>query len=198
MDIVIHQITARYEKKDILRDFSAVIPEKQTTVIMGSSGCGKTTLLYLLMNLLHPAAGTISGVPDKISVVFQEERLCEDFSAVENIQLVLRKKQKDNVVEDSLREIGLGDSLPMPVSQLSGGMRRRVAIVRAVLAESDAILLDEPFKGLDADTKATVINFLMRKTKGKTVILVTHDEEEATLLGDHVLRLEPVGALPKE
>ncbi len=186
MDIIMENITARYDKKDILKDFSAVFPEQSTTVIMGASGCGKTTLLHLLLNLLHPVSGTISGVPDRISVVFQEDRLCEDFSAVENVRLVLRK-YRDNDIEESLRQIGLGDSLHMPVSQLSGGMRRRVAIVRAILAESDLILLDEPFKGLDANTKTVVIRYLQQKTKGKTVVLVTHDEEEASLLADKVI-----------
>ena len=189
MDIVLEKITAGYEKKVVLRNFSAVIPEKRTTVIMGASGSGKTTLLYLLLRLIRPVSGTVNGVPEKLGVVFQEDRLCEDFSAIENIQLVLRKKTKYTIIEDSLREIGLGDSLHMPVSQLSGGMRRRVAVVRALRAENDAIFLDEPFKGLDAGTKSTVIHFLRKMKAERTVVFITHDEEEAALLGDKVIRL---------
>lgn len=191
MDIRLDKITARYGEKDVLKNFSAVFREKQTTVVMGSSGLGKTTLLNVLMGILRPVSGTLSGMPEKISVVFQEDRLFEEFSAIENVRAVLRRKQDTSRVEDSLKEIGLADSMEMPVSKLSGGMRRRVAIVRALLADSDVLLLDEPFKGLDTETKGMVIRFLLEHAKDKTVIVVTHDEDEAKMLGGSILSLDP-------
>ena len=156
---------------------------------MGPSGCGKTTLLNLLMGLVPPDDGTISGVPAKKSAVFQEDRLCMCFSAVTNVRMVCSRKITTEMIESHLATIGLKDSMHMPVLELSGGMQRRVAIVRAVLAESEIIFLDEPFKGLDAETKQSVMQYVKANTQGKTVVMVTHDEEEAKSMGGHLINI---------
>lgn len=192
MDIIAEKISKRFGDKQVLDNFSAVIHESRITCIMGPSGCGKTTLLYLLMGLMVPDSGTISGVPDTKSAVFQEDRLCETFNAVANVKMVCRSDISRKIIEENLSDIGLEGSLAIPVSQLSGGMRRRVAVVRAMMAESDILFLDEPFKGLDANMKQEVIRYVKTHTVGRTVVLVTHDEEEALKMGGYIIRMESI------
>ncbi len=120
--------------------------------------------------------------------MFQENRLCENAGAVSNIRLVNPALTRGEA-EEMLRELGLSDSLRQPVRTLSGGMKRRVAILRALAADYDVLFCDEPFKGLDQATKSLVMNYFLRKTAKKTVILVTHDKSEAEALGGHLLLL---------
>ena len=189
MDITLRHVWRSFGEKQVLRDFSHTFPQGELTVVMGPSGCGKTTLLSLLLGLETPDKGEVLGMEGrKKSAVFQEDRLCENAGAVSNIRLVnpaLTKAQ----AEEMLSALGLSDSLKQPVRTLSGGMKRRVAILRALAAEYDVLLCDEPFKGLDAETKALVMDYFLGKTKGKTVILVTHDSAEAAALGGHLLLL---------
>jgi len=190
MDIIADRVSKRFGDNQVLENFSAVIREKQTTCIMGPSGCGKTTLMYMLMGLMAPDSGTIEGVPSRKSAVFQEDRLCEPFSAVANIRMVCDKSTGDDTIQEHLSAIGLGDSLLIPVGKLSGGMRRRVALVRAVLAPGDTLFLDEPFKGLDDKLKESVISYVKTRAKDITIVLVTHDEDEALAMGGNMIRME--------
>lgn len=195
MNICIKNLQKSYGAKEILKHISLELEEGKCHVIMGPSGCGKTTLLRILMGFEKPEAGTIIGIPERMSAVFQEDRLCEDFSALENVSMVIKRKIPYTEIESNLRAIGLDGDLNQPVSEYSGGMKRRVAIVRAVLAEADLIFMDEPFKGLDAATRDLALRYFLEHTKGKTSIVVTHDENEAKMLtetyGDsfHPIRL---------
>lgn len=187
MDIVISGLTKRYGEKTVLENFNAVIPEKKMTFIMGPSGCGKTTLINILMGLIEKDGGTITGVPSLKSTVFQEDRLCESFNAISNVRLVCENKVKNQDIISHLERIGLENNILKPVIELSGGMRRRVAVVRAVLAKSDIIFMDEPFKGLDEKTKEKTMQYVVDNTKGKTVVIVTHDIDEANTLGGKII-----------
>lgn len=178
MDIVISGLTKSFGSNIVLNGFSTIIREKRMTFIMGPSGCGKTTLINILMGIVIPDSGAISGVPTLKSAVFQEDRLCENFNAISNIRLVCDKKTKNETIAEHLEKIGLKGNLKKPVSEFSGGMKRRVAMVRAILAKSEILFLDEPFKGLDTETKKITMEYLKENTKGKTVIIVTHDMEE--------------------
>lgn len=189
MDIIIGNISKKFGDNTVFRDYSAILRAGRVTCIMGPSGCGKTTLLNMLMGLLSPDSGAITGVPGKKSAVFQEDRLCESFSAVANVRMVCQKAATLRMVEENLGQIGLADSLRLPVSELSGGMRRRVALVRALLAESEILFLDEPFKGLDVELKQSVIQYVKTKAQGKTVILVTHDIAEVKAMDGDLLRM---------
>lgn len=144
---------------------------------MGRSGCGKSTLLNIMMGLLEKDSGELYGIPEKISAVFQEDRLCEEFSAYTNIRLSCPDEKKDEIIP-ALRRLGLGDSIDKRVSTLSGGMKRRVAILRAILSDWDLLIMDEPFKGLDENTRMDVIDYVREKIKGRTAVMVTHDEED--------------------
>lgn len=183
MDIRIEKLCKSYGENRVLTDFSAVFPEGETSCVMGASGCGKTTLLRLLLGLEKPDGGTILGLPEKISAVFQEDRLAEPFSAEANLALVTGPHVPRETLRSALSALGLSGSLDKPVRELSGGMRRRVAIARALVYDAPLLLLDEPFKGLDEETKKTVMDYVKAHAAGKTVILVTHDEDEAEYLG---------------
>lgn len=190
MNILVKNLSKSFGDKKVLTNFSAEFREKKVTSIMGPSGCGKTTLLHILAGLLTPDQGEITGIPKKKSAVFQEERLLESFDAVTNVKMVCHKDVSLSVIQDHLNRIGLSDSLSKPVIQLSGGMRRRVSIVRAVLGNGDIMFFDEPFKGLDSQTKQSVILYLKENIKDKTVIMVTHDREEAVAMEGDLLYME--------
>ena len=182
-DIVIRGLCKRYGEKAVLRNFDAVLPQGALTCLMAPSGAGKTTLLRLLLGLEKPDGGEIAGLDGlHLAAVFQEDRLIESLSAQDNVRLVNLRVSKD-AVRAAFAAVRLADCAGQPVRELSGGMRRRVAIVRALLAEWDVLFLDEPFKGLDGETKAAVLDFVRRSLRGRTALLVTHDRAEAEALG---------------
>ena len=188
-DIVIRGLSKAFEGKQVLRDFSAVLPAGQVTGLMAPSGAGKTTLLRILMGLEMPDRGTITGLQGlRLSAVFQEDRLCENLNLESNLRLVTPTLSRA-AAEEALTAVGLTDCLHQPVRELSGGMRRRVAILRALLAEYDLLFLDEPFKGLDRETKEVVMADTRRRCDGRTVLFVTHDPTELEAMGA-VQRLE--------
>ncbi|WP_426348543.1 ATP-binding cassette domain-containing protein [Alloiococcus sp. CFN-8] len=183
MNIVFKDIYKAYKDKTVLKDCNLTFPEGKVTCLMGPSGCGKTTILRLIMGLDMADKGIIQGREGKrLSAVFQEDRLCESFTAIGNILAVAPKNiSRENII-DHLKEIGLRDCFYKPVSELSGGMKRRVAIARAILSSSDLILLDEPFKGLDKENLKLTAAYVKKYTQDATVIMVSHSLEEAELL----------------
>ncbi len=181
--IRLEQVCKSFGDKQVLQDFSAEFPYGSVTTIMAPSGSGKTTLLRILMGLETIDKGQISGLDGrKRSAVFQEDRLCKNLDAAANIRLVCPQRTWEEV-EQSMEAVGLTCCSSQPVRELSGGMRRRVAILRALLAEYDLLFLDEPFKGLDVATKEKVLEDTKARCIGKTVILVTHNREEAEAMG---------------
>ena len=172
-------LSKSFEGKSVISNLSFELEPGVHYCLMGPSGCGKTTLLNLLMGLLKPDSGSIRTSDGlRISAVFQEDRLLKQMTAAANIALV-NPSARDKA-EPLLRELGIDpESLPQPVSAYSGGMKRRVALARALLAEFDILFLDEPYKGLDEETRARVMGIVQRFTQNKTVVLVTHDTEEA-------------------
>lgn len=170
-------LTKSYHGNAVLRSFSANFESGEISALMGPSGCGKTTLLRILLGIEEADAGSIRGVGRAVAV-FQEDRLSEPLSAVENVRL----GRKDATREEArvlLCALGLCEDMEKPVSALSGGMRRRVSIARALIADADTVLLDEPFSALDDDTKASVMHYTKEALAGKTVLLITHDADEA-------------------
>lgn len=188
-DICIRNITKSYGEKTVFTDLNLKIESGKITCIMAPSGAGKTTLLRMMMGLEKPDSGIFTGLSgQRFSAVFQEERLCEGMTAVGNIRLVNPSLTPDRVGNE-LQNFGMHHCENQPVSELSGGMRRRVSILRALLAEYDVLFMDEPFKGLDRALKKDIIASVMEKTVGKTVIVVTHDRSEADLLRAEIINL---------
>ena len=149
-DLILEQVTKGFGDHVVLQEFSARFPGGQCTCIMGPSGCGKTTLLRLILGLEQPDSGRILGQTFPMAAVFQENRLFEDFSALSNVTAVCSKERRSEAAQH-LIALGLGESLHAPVRTLSGGMKRRVAVARAVLAPGEILILDEPFTGLDRE-----------------------------------------------
>ena len=189
MDIIIKDLCKSYGENKILRNLNAVIEKGRITCLMGPSGEGKTTLLNILMGFEKADSGSAENIPHNKAAVFQENRLCESFSAFTNIKIA-NDSLSDETIKSHLEQVGLGDAVSQKVCTLSGGQKRRVALVRAVLAEKDILFLDEPFKGLDEDTKAAVTEYLLQNTTDTTVVMVTHDIDEASSLGAKVMYLK--------
>lgn len=181
-------IQASYNDHTVLENFSAVFEKGQIYVLMGPSGCGKTTLLRLLLGLKRPDSGILEGVEQlRCSAVFQEDRLCETLSAIENVALICKHKDR---ISRHLQTLGIvPQEQYKPVRELSGGQRRRVALVRAILFSSDFIIMDEPFKGLDADTRAKAVAYVLENKGDRGIILVTHDPEEASMFGGERIQM---------
>ena len=187
--IILDSITKSFGEREVLKGFSATLEKGNRYCIMGASGGGKTTLLNIILGLQKADSGRITGLPEHISAVFQEDRLCEPYSAIANVQAVTGKSVPEEKIISLLNDLGLGGSERMPVCKLSGGMRRRVALARALLAESELIVLDEAFKGLDDATRERVISVLCEYSAGKTLILATHDLRDAQSLSAKVLNI---------
>lgn len=182
-EIIFKNVSVDFGKKQVLKDLNLTIKQGEVIGIMGASGIGKTTFVKLLLGLLKPSTGKVVGLEDKkFSAVFQEDRLCEGFDAITNVKMVLPSDIDTKQVEKEFSKVFLTDYIGKPVSKLSGGMKRRVAIVRAVMRKSDVIILDEPLKGLDETLKEQVLSYLRESLSGRTVILVTHDKSEVEAL----------------
>ncbi len=163
-------IDKSYHGERILEKVSVVYEPGQTYYLTSPSGSGKTTLLRILAGLTMPDAGCVKA-SFSCSMVFQEDRLCEDYSAVKNVALITGEGRR---AEEALRKLLKEEALHKPCRQLSGGMKRRVALVRAMEAESEYILLDEPFTGMDAETKRRAEAYIREKQNGRTLIIATH------------------------
>lgn len=197
MGIVIEGLNFAYDNQCVFSNFGLEIPERETLCIMGESGCGKTTLLKLLTGSLVPQSGTIRGIDGKcIGMVFQENRLCEDFTAALNVKLGCDKnwdKTQKARIQEHLTLVGLEEAANRRVSELSGGMKRRVAIVRAMMSDSEILIMDEPLKGLDEKTKKMVISYIKEHAGERTLLLVTHDRDEVEQFGGNLCVLSSMG-----
>ena len=178
--INIENINFAYEDKIVFENYSQRFPIGETSVIMAPSGFGKTTLLYMIAGLISPTNGNIN-IPinnPKFSFAFQDLRLIESLNVKKNITLV-NSNISTNDLDKCLEALAIKDLADKKVSTLSGGEKSRVSIARALMAYYDILLLDEPFNGLDDTTKDNVIKYIKEKTAHKTVLLVTHNNDEA-------------------
>ena len=198
-NVRIKNISKTYGEKQVLNHISKEFPSGETTVIMGASGCGKTTLLRILLGLEKADSGEVTGMPERVAVLFQEDRLCEDVSAYENIALVLERKkthaQRDAQkcrIEQEAAQVGItADDLKQNVMELSGGMRRRIALLRALLYDVECVILDEPFNGLDKAGVAEMRQLLLSlKESGKAIMLASHNAQDIEMLCDYVHEME--------
>ena len=179
-----------------LSHLSYTMQKGEFVSIVGPSGCGKSTLLSLICGLMHPEEGTVELHGKLMGYMLQKDHLLEWRSIYKNIVLGLEIRhsltsETKHKVQEYLNQYGLADFANARPSELSGGMRQRVALIRTLILEPDLLLLDEPFSALDYQTRLNVaddIGQIIRREK-RSAILVTHDLSEAISLGDKVLVL---------
>ena len=188
--ISVKNLRKSYGEQLVLNDVSFELPDQGITCIMAPSGVGKTTLLRILLGLERPDSGAVSQPPDcRWAAVFQENRLLEQLDAMDNLRFVLGNDFDLQAACQILEELGLAETEGKPVRDFSGGMKRRLALARALLAPSDALALDEPFTGLDEENRERAIACIRKRTAGKTVLLVTHHEEDVMGLNAGLIHL---------
>jgi len=178
----VERLHKRFGEKTVLQNVSHVFPQTGASLVCGPSGCGKTTLLRILLGLETPDSGEVH-LPEgaRIAAVFQEDRLIAHYSARENIRLACAQCPQEEI-DRVLGALGLDAASADPVKKYSGGMRRRVAIARAVCAKPDLLFLDEPFTGLDEHTREKAAALIRSCMQNGLVVVVTHDMDEAKLL----------------
>lgn len=189
--------------REVLREISFEVRRGEISTIVGPSGAGKTTLLRCMAGLLRPSGGhveldgaPVTEPPERLAVVFQDysRSLMPWMSVQHNVELPLRGKGVDRNErrrrsEEALRDVGLPDCAALYPWQLSGGMQQRVAIARALAYRPEALLMDEPFASVDAQTRADLEDLVLdlRDRLDITIVLVTHDIDEAVYVGDRVV-----------
>lgn len=192
----VKNLCKNYDTLKVLDNLNIEFKEGAVTCILGPSGCGKTTLLNILSGALDFDSGEVVGFKhESISYVFQEDRLIEWKTVRENLEFVLKDKmhkdQRNEIITRYLKAVDMEDYMDYYPNKLSGGMRQRVAIIRAFTYSSKLLIMDEPFKSLDMETKENVMDCFinLRKKEKRTCILVTHDINEAKYLGDELITL---------
>lgn len=171
---------------EVLRGASLALGQGERIAITGPSGCGKTSLLHVIAGLLHPDSGLVRNRAARTGCVFQEPRLLPWLSAEENVSIVIPHGTQGQDALMLLKKLGLADSAEKHPCELSGGMQQRAALARALAYAPDLLLLDEPFRALDAASKALAIDAVNERADC-AVILVTHSPEEADALGCRII-----------
>ncbi len=182
--IRIKNLCKSYGENLIFDNFNLDILDGEILAILGESGSGKTTLLSVLAGLTE-FSGDVLGVQKPASMVFQKDMLVKNLTVKENLLLV----NKDIDVDKVLSGVGLMDKKDEYIKNLSGGMARRVAILRALVFDAKTLFLDEPFINLDLATKFSLMDLIKDKKQEKTLVLVTHDIKEAVYLADRIVVL---------
>lgn len=179
-----------YNHKKILSDISFEVDDNQIVAVVGPSGCGKTTLLNIISGLNSDYTGFVHNYSNKVGYVFQEDRILPWLTVFENIKIV-RENGTDKEVSQFIEMVGLKDYKDFFPEELSGGMKQRCAIARALYFGSDFLLMDEPFKSLDYILKMQMLHDLkeIHRKQRNSILLVTHDIEEALFLADKILVL---------
>jgi phospholipid/cholesterol/gamma-HCH transport system ATP-binding protein len=218
--INVERLSLGFGRHAVLRDVSLAVPRGQTLAVIGESGCGKTVLLKAIIGLLRPASGTVhfdgadlaalgpralAQLRTRFGFVFQQAALFDSMTVAQNVAFPLRqhtgkgREEIRQIVVSRLAEVGLSESvMERKPAELSGGMRKRVGLARALALEPEAVLYDEPTTGLDP-IMGDVINELIVRTRRQhpvTSVVVTHDMGTARKVADRVVMLYPLSRLP--
>ena len=186
--LTIDHLEKRFGETVLFRDLTFSVDGP--AVLWAPSGWGKTTLLRILMGLETPTAGRVQGT-GRVSAVFQEDRLCPQLTAVQNVLLVLPDGQHEDAIRQDLARLGMDEAaMVLPARKLSGGQKRRTALLRALWAPGDTLLLDEPFTGMDPVAMEASVGLLQERCGSRPVLLATHDRAAIDALGWPMLELQ--------
>ena len=188
--MIIKNLNKKFASKTIFNNATIELEDNKISFIIGESGIGKTTLLRIIAGLDKDYKGEIISNNNKISYVFQEPRLFPNLTVEENIKIV--SESSNYTVDDILDSVELNDEKESLPESLSGGMKMRIALARALYSDGDVFLMDEPFSALDTDTKDRILPRVFEQLKGKTVIIVTHNLDEAKKYGDNIINLNNI------
>jgi phospholipid/cholesterol/gamma-HCH transport system ATP-binding protein len=211
--IALEHVTKSFGEKQVLRDVSLAIRQGEAVCLLGRSGTGKSVTLKLMIALLKPDKGHVwigdqdisllepeelSRVRRKIGFLFQSAALFDSLSLHDNLALPLRrmtskpKRQIEAIVQDVLGEVGLADDAQTMPADLSGGMKKRAGLARALVLEPEILLVDEPSSGLDAITASEIDDLLLQRKmrQNMTLVIVTHDPHGARRIGDRFAVLD--------
>ena len=176
----LQNFNAKYGENIVFSNFNIEVLDGQITCILGNSGAGKTTLIKGFLQLAQRENKSVA-------VVFQENRLFEHLTVYENLKLI---SSCDNEIKNALIKVGLESKTNAYPNKLSGGEKQRVNIVRALLSDSEILLLDEPFSSLDIKLKRQLIKLILSNKGEKTIIFVTHDIDEALMFSNKIYLLK--------
>ncbi|UXF01233.1 ABC transporter ATP-binding protein [Fervidobacterium riparium] len=188
MLLKIENLSKHFGPLKVISDISFELLEGESIALLGPSGCGKTTLIRIMAGLVHDFQGKVELYAERIGYVFQEPRLIPWKNVLENLKFVVEDEEKIHQILESLRIDDFANYMP---SKLSGGMRQRVNLARALLVNPQLLLLDEPFASLDVHLKISIISDIIQKRKEAcfSMVVVTHDVREALLLSDKIYLL---------
>ncbi len=196
--IVFEKVSKAFDTLEVLHDVSLHIASNQIVGVVGPSGSGKTTILKLITGLVPPDEGKVTIVEGAVGYVFQEPRLLPWRTSLDNVAAPLRAQGKSRAEARAaaagwLKRVGLGDFERYHPAELSGGMAQRVSIARAFAVDPRILLMDEPFSGVDAALKSSLMDILesIIKERQTTVVYVTHELTEALRLADRIVELTP-------
>lgn len=187
--IRLEDVSVSFGEQKVLSNINMSLPERGIMLVTGPSGCGKTTLLRVIAGLVPPGQGRVVTGGERISFVFQEDRLLPWYTAKKNVALV----SSDQAAGQWLGRVGLSEHAAKLPAQLSGGMRRRVALARGLAYESDVLLLDEPFTGMDRELRRDVVIPLIKEySAGRPAVLVTHESADIELLAGSIAAVSEI------
>lgn len=196
--VELDSISKSFKGHRVLNNVNLTVCTGKPKCIMGESGIGKTTLLKIILGVMKPDGGQII-IPEgkRKAAVFQEDRLIEDADVYTNMYCVLGKRFDKDIVDKHLKMTGLEGIGNKKVKELSGGMKRRTAVIRAVLADTEIILLDEAFKGLDKESRDIMLEYIKRCCRNKVIILVSHNRTEGEKIGAEIIDLNNINEVKK-
>ena len=186
--IAMDKLCKAFGGKAVLQDFSCELEEGRVTALMAPSGAGKTTLLRILLGLETADSGEITGLSGKrLAAVFQEDRLLEGYDVLTNLRFVCRQRLSDAELSAYAATLLPQNALSQPVCEFSGGMKRRLSLLRALLVPFDLLILDEPFNGLDSENRKKAAALVRNRAQDKILLFAAHTKEDAALLGAEIL-----------
>ena len=186
MSIILDKISKGFDGKTVISDFSFSFPDTGRYCLTGPSGCGKTTLLRMIAGMEKPDTGSIRREGgSRIGMQFQEDRLLPWFTVRRNLSLVMDPER----VRNALNAVGLEDAAEKTPNELSGGMKRRISLIRALYCRSDIVLLDEPVREVDPENADVMLKLIRQETEGKLLITVSHEIRHAEILGCGIIQL---------